>query len=246
MTLYKPQIMIADDETAFAPLAADMFLKMATGLARPLVTLPTGMTPLGLYQVLVSEHASRRDIWDQMRFIALDEYAGLPPGDERLFGNWLARACLDPLHIPNRLMFNSLADPDSEAARIEAWLKQNGPLDIAVLGLGGNGHVAFNEPGTAFAQATHAVALTPDTISANARYWGGLERVPRQGMTLGLQNLAAARQTLLLVHGAAKADILKRALNGPVTTDVPASYLQTVPHVTVIADRAAAAGLVID
>lgn len=240
MPLYKPQILIANDESAFAHLAADTFLKMAAGQARPLVTLPTGMTPLGLYQLLVSEHAARRDLWDQMRFIALDEYAGLPPDDERLFGNWLARTCLDPLHISNRLMFNSLADPDSEAVRVEAWLKQNGPLDIAVLGIGGNGHVAFNEPGTSFAQGTHAVTLTPDTISANARYWGGPDRVPRHGITLGLQNLAAARQTLLLVHGAAKADILKRALSGPVTTDVPASYLQTVPHVTVIADRAAA------
>lgn len=246
MTLHKPQILIAEDETAFARLAADTFLKMAAGRARPLVTLPTGMTPLGLYQVLVSEHAARRDLWDQMRFIALDEYAGLPPGDERLFGNWLARTCLDPLHISNRLMFNSLADPDSEAARVETWLKQNGPLDIAVLGMGGNGHVAFNEPGTPFTQGAHAVTLTPDTVSANARYWGDLARVPHHGITLGLQNLAAAGQTLLLVHGAGKAAILKRALNGPVTTDVPASYLQTVPHVTVIADRAAVAGLVLN
>ena len=117
---------------------------------------------------------------------------------------------------------------------------KNGPLDIAVLGLGSNGHIAFNEPGTSFESSVHAMALTADSIKSNARYWGNENLVPRNGMTLGLKDLAAARQTLLLVNGAAKADILKQAFQGPVTTDIPASYLQTIPHVTIIADQAAA------
>jgi glucosamine-6-phosphate deaminase len=236
-------ILIADNEQDFATLAAQKFVNVLEGLDHPLVTLPTGLTPLSFYKTLISDHANRRDLWDQMRFIALDEYAGLPAGDERLFAQWLGQALLNPLDIQTRALFDSAADPVTEATRMQKFMEQDGPLDVAVLGLGGNGHVAFNEPGTSFDQKAHVVTLTPETVNANAAYWGGVDRVPRQGITLGLADLAQARQTILLVKGTGKATILKRALQGPVTTDVPASYLQTIKNVTIIADRDAAQDL---
>lgn len=239
----KPRILIADGESAFATTAAQTFIALLESRDHPLVTLPTGMTPLGFYKALIDHHAHRRDLWDVMRFTALDEYHGLPPGDERLFGAWLARACLDPLQIINRNFFDSLNAPENEAARMDKWLRQNGPLDIAVLGLGANGHIAFNEPGTDLDTGTHVMTLTDDSIQANARYWGGADRVPRQGITLGLHDLAQARHSLLLVTGAAKAAILAQAFNGPVTPALPASYLQTVKNVTIVADRDAASAL---
>ncbi len=240
----KPRILIADSEADFASMAAREFVTLLEIHDHPLVTLPTGMTPLGFYQALIDQHSHRRDLWDVMRFTALDEYHGLSPGDERLFGAWLSRTCLDPLQISKRHFFDSMQDPVQEATRMDQWLQENGPLDIAVLGLGTNGHIAFNEPGTDFFnQGTHAMTLTEESIQANARYWGGADRVPRQGITLGLRDLAQAHHTLLLVSGAGKADILAQALGDPVSTDIPATYLQTIKNVTIVADRDAAAKL---
>ncbi len=235
------QLLLAESEDAFAKLAAQHFISLLEGMTQPLVTLPTGMTPLGFYQELVQSYSARQELWQQMRFVALDEYLGLPPADERLFGAWLARACLDPLGVPARMFFQSDADPALEVRRMQTWLAHNGPLDIAVLGLGANGHIAFNEPGTSFDTGVHVMDLTPASIEANARYWGGLARVPRRGITLGLADLARAHHTVLLVTGAGKAAVLAAALNGPLTTEIPASYLQTLKNVTIIADRDAAA-----
>lgn len=237
------RVLIADNERDFALVAAQEFISLLEISDRPLVTLPTGMTPLGFYQALIDNHSHRRDLWDGLRFVALDEYHGLCAGDERLFGAWLARACLDPLHIGSRQFFDSLNDPQAEAARMNQWLRKNGPLDIAVLGLGANGHIAFNEPGTPFGSGTHVMSLTDESIRANALYWGGIDRVPRQGVTMGLRDLACARHTLLLVSGAGKAALLAQALHGPITPDLPASYLQTIKNVTIVADRDAASAL---
>lgn len=244
MIVSNPRIVIADNQDDFARKGADEFIGLLAAYKNPLVTLPTGMTPLGFYQVLIQHYGHRRDLWDAMRFTALDEYHGLMPGDERLFGTWLARACLDPLDIKNRHFFESMSDAVSETDRMDQWLQQNGPLDIAVLGLGANGHIAFNEPGTLFESRTHVMDLTNASIQSNARYWGGDElRVPRRGITLGLHDLAQARHTMLLVTGISKADILAKALGGPVTSDLPASYLQTIKNVTIVADRDAASQL---
>lgn len=221
-------------------MAAAHFIKLLEPLQNPLITLPTGLTPLGFYQELANHYQARSDLWQQLRFVALDEYFGIAPGDERLFGAWLTRTCLDPLQIKSRMFFRSDAQAPAEAQRMQDWLNQNGPLDMAVLGLGQNGHIAFNEPHTPFESGVHLVELTEASINANALYWGGPARVPRTGMTLGLSDLAQARHTMLLVKGATKADILARALTGPVTPAIPASYLQTIKNVTIIADRDAA------
>lgn len=237
------KILIADNEADFARLSAEVFVGILESIDQPLVTLPTGLTPLGFYEELVTNHAHKRDLWEQLRFIALDEYVGLSAGDERLFAAWLARIVLDPLGIQNRILFDSAADPESEATRIQNILEREGPLDIAVLGLGANGHIGFNEPGTAFTRQTHVMTLTPDSVQSNARYWGGADRVPQQGITLGLHDMAQAHHTILLVKGAGKADILKQSLQSPVTPEIPATYLQNIKNVTIIADLDAASAL---
>lgn len=236
------RIIVAEDEQEFNLRAASLVVETLESLEKPLVTFPTGMTPLGMYRALVAEYRDR-PLWRTLRFVGLDEYAGLPPDDPRLFSLWVAKECLDPLSVPleNRMCFVSNAsDIDAEARRMNEWLLIHGPLDLAVVGIGSNGHIAFNEPGTAFESGVHALALTPESIRSNARYWGGEDHVPRHGITLGLANLAAARHTIVLASGAGKSDILARALTGPVTVDVPASYLQTISNVTILADKAAA------
>lgn len=240
------RIIVADNEQAFNRRAAALVVETLQLFNNPLVTLPTGMTPLGLYRVLVAEYRDR-PLWSNLRFVGLDEYAGLPPDDPRLFSLWVARECLDPLFVPreNRMCFVSDApDIDAEAQRMDEWLRTHGPLDLAVVGIGGNGHIAFNEPGTPHDCGVHALHLTPDSIRANARYWGGEDHVPHRAITLGLTNLAQARHTIVLASGPAKSGVLARAFTEPVTTDIPASYLQTIPNVTVLADTAAAQDMI--
>ena len=124
---------------------------------------------------------------------------------------------------------------------MEKTLVDWGGIGLQVLGLGPNGHLGFNEPGTAFDAPTRMIQLTPASIQSNARYWGGdLDAVPKQGFTLGLATLRNAENTLLLVNGPAKAHILRAALYGPVTPQVPATCLRDLPNVHVIADQEAA------
>ena len=131
-------------------------------------------------------------------------------------------------------------DPEGACRAYDRALQAAGGFDLAVLGLGPNGHLGFNEPPCGREAPTRVVSLTPQSVESNARYWGGPEQVPRRALTAGMAVLLTARRILLLAAGESKADILRRTLEGPINPDVPASYLQTVPGVTVIADRAAA------
>lgn len=239
MTDFKPTIIPTASED-FAATAADAIWDKISQIHSPLTALPTGSTPLDVYKHLLSAYGERKDVWGQVRYLSLDDYAGLEDDDERLFQNWLAREILDDSGITHRTTFNSnAADPAQETARMEQWIADNGPIDIVVLGLGTNGHIAFNEPGSSFESTTRIVPLSSETREANAAYWGGIDQVPTQAYTLGLKTLASAQHIFLLVSGAHKADILDKVLNGPITEDVPATVLRTVPNVTVIADKAA-------
>ncbi len=240
-----PTLKTAPNNVAFHTLAADIFmgaLNRAAAKNGPIrVVLPTGSTPLGLYRELIAHHAHRRDLWDWFHYVALDDYAGLAPDDRRLFSNWLARDILTPLSIPptHRTIFNSAApDPSAECARMDAQLDSNG-IDIAVLGLGTNGHIGFNEPGSAFDARTRLIHLSADSLAANAAYWGGMDHVPPTAYTLGLGHIMRARETILLVQGPHKAEILHRMLYDPISTTLPATALRQMHNVTIVADQAA-------
>jgi glucosamine-6-phosphate deaminase len=137
------------------------------------------------------------------------------------------------------IAFDPLADHKSECQRIEETVTALGGLDMAVLGLGPNGHLGFNEPGSSFDSRTRKVALAPESIVSNSSYWGSMADVPAHGLTLGLGTLREARTILVLVSGRAKADIIARLLREPISESLPASILRLCPHSTLIADRAA-------
>ena len=130
-------------------------------------------------------------------------------------------------------------DIQAECSRYNQILAEN-PVDFQVLGIGQNGHIAFNEPGTPFDSVTHEVALTESTIKANARFFDSIDEVPKSAICMGIANIMAAKEIILLAKGESKAKAIKAMVEGPVTTDVPASVLQKHPSVTVIADQAAA------
>jgi glucosamine-6-phosphate deaminase len=202
-----------------------------------MVVVPTGTTPLGLYAELATRADDGSFDPSQLTPVQLDEYLGLEPDDRRSFFRWMRRSFLEPLAIgEDRVLRLPL---DGDPARFDRTLADRGGIDLAILGLGGNGHLGFNEPPSDRDSPTRRVRLTPETLEANARYWGRIEDVPTEAVTIGLGSLLAARHILLVVQGSSKHAIVRRALEGPVGPDVPASFLQETAHVTVIVDRAA-------
>jgi glucosamine-6-phosphate deaminase len=203
----------------------------------------TGQTPMGLYEELAARHRAALLDTDGMVAIQLDEYLGLEPDDRRSLFGWMRRSFLEPLGVPDEHVIRLPLDGDLEGAcaAFDRDLDRRGGVDLAILGLGLNGHLGFNEPPSPRNAPTRAVALSPETITANARYWGGdVADVPPRAVTIGLAPLLAAREILLLVSGRGKREIVHRALEGPVGPDVPASFLQQAgTAVTVIVDRLA-------
>jgi glucosamine-6-phosphate deaminase len=170
---------------------------------------------------------------------------GVAPTDARAFHGWLRRDVLGPLAIPDERTIwlrGDVADLEAECERYELAVRAAGGIDLAILGLGANGHLGFNEPPSGPDAPTRVVDLAESSLASNARYWGGRDRVPRRALTAGMRVLLAARETVLVVTGAHKRAVLRASLEGPITADVPASYLRTTRRVRVYADRAAWAG----
>ena len=178
--------------------------------------------------------------WDRVNAYHMDEYIGLDKNAPQGFGNFLKA------HIFGLVPFKSVnyiditaTDPEKEAERYGKLLKPN-PTDIVVMGIGENGHIAFNEPGTPFGSVTHIVDLTESTIKDNSRLFKSIDEVPRQAFTMGLKNIMNAKKILILANGANKAKAVYGLVKGEVTENVPASILQLHPDCTLVCDEAAA------
>ncbi len=236
-----------DNIDDFAVISADFFSDFLQKNDNPLVILPTGFTPLPFYKEIVKRYKAGEKYLNKFKYLALDEYVGLCDGDYRSFSSWLGREILDPLSIDikDRIIFDSdAADIDKECKRIDDIVSSS-VINLAIIGIGENGHVGFNEPKSSFSSRTRKVFLHEKTIKANAEYWGGIDKVPKEAVTLGLANLKNAKNTLLLVYGKKKAKILKESFCAPVSEDVPSSYLQNQPNLTVIGDEDALAEIMI-
>lgn len=202
----------------------------------------TGGSPLPVYAAL----ADHRLDMSGVRGFALDEYVGLPAGHPESYAEVVRREVTERLHLDPANVFvpdGSAADPETAAQDYDRTIAQAGGIDVQILGIGHNGHLAFNEPGSALDSRTRVQVLTERTRRANARYFDSPNDVPERCITQGLGTILDARQLLLVVSGTDKADILREALAGPVTPACPASVLQLHAHVTVVADEAAAARL---
>lgn len=199
------------------------------------LVFPTGNTPLGLFKQLVQAKRLHSADFTYAQFVILDEYADLAPGDPRSLTGWLKRELLEPLNVS----LSHIHGFEEGVTKMESAISRLGGIDLAILGLGPNGHLAFNEPGSAFDSRTRRVELTPESITSNAVYWGGEDRVPRHGFTLGLETLAEARSLILMVSGAGKAGILEQTLNGPASPAIPAKSLRILTQAVLFADQAA-------
>jgi len=204
------------------------------------ICLPTGSTPRPVYAALPAALAASGSTTARATIVMLDEYLGLPAGHRARCDEQLRRELIDRLDPPPAAFITfdvDGGDPAEGCARMSAAIAEIGGLDLVILGLGANGHVGMNEPGTTPTAATRAVDLAPPTREAARGY--GADPPPTRGVTLGMAEILAAREIWLLVAGAHKAEILAATLEGPMTATVPASQLRAHPRLRVIADDAA-------
>lgn len=227
----------------------EMSRKAAAILAAQVVQKPdcvlglaTGSTPIGTYKNLIDWCKSGDLDFSQVKSVNLDEYVGLEPTHDQSYRYFMQSNLFDHINIDvaNTNVPNGMAaDPAAACAEYDEIINSMGGVDIQVLGMGHNGHIAFNEPADYFPMGTHVVELQESTINANSRFFASADEVPRKAMTMGIGNIMAAKQILVVVNGEAKADIVKKAFTGPVTPMVPASILQMHPNVIVVGDKAA-------
>lgn len=198
----------------------------------------TGSTPVDTYCELVA----RGGLGPTTLLAQLDEYVGLPVDHPQRYVNVLRRQLLEPLGLPDTALLGPDVDAVDLAAAAVAYeqrLAAAGGVDLQVLGIGRNGHIGFNEPGTPFDSRTRVTYLAASTRADNARFFGSVDEVPAQVVTQGIATVLGARALLLLAVGAAKAPAIAAMIDGPRTTDVPASALVDHPRLTIVADRAA-------
>lgn len=206
------------------------------------IVVPTGRTPLGLYRELAHRREAGALDVSAATIFQLDEYLGIGHEDRRTLFGWMDRSFLSPLAIPGTHVVRLPTEGDIEAACAahDREVRARGGYGLAILGLGMNGHLGFNEPPAGPDAPTREVMLSAASIASNAGYWGGEpDDVPRRAVTIGLGPLLAARKILLLVAGAEKRSTVHRMLHGPATPEVPASFLRQAGDVTIVLDEAA-------
>ena len=230
------------DYDAMSRRAANIISAQVVYKPNCVLGLATGGTPVGLYQQLVERYKKGDLSFAETRSVNLDEYLGLSPHHEQSYRYFMQTNLFDHIDIKpeNTHVLNGLAkDPAAECTAYDQLIRDLGGIDLQLLGMGHNGHIAFNEPGDDFGLETHLVDLTESTIQANARFFDDISEVPRQALSMGIKSIMNARRILMVVNGEAKADTLYKAFCGPVTQDVPASVLQLHPDVTLVGDKAA-------
>lgn len=204
--------------------------------------LATGSSPIGTYQQLIKWHKKGDLDFGQVRTVNLDEYVGLAPVDSQSYYCFMRRNFFDYVNIypaNTNIPYGLNLNAQDECSRYDETIRQLGGIDLQLLGLGPNGHIGFNEPADFFTKGTHKVALSDTTVQANKRFFEKEEDVPRFAYTMGICDIMQAKRVVMVVSGAAKAEIVKTAFFGPVTPMCPASILQLHTDFTLVADEEA-------
>jgi glucosamine-6-phosphate deaminase len=241
------EVVIHESTEHLASLAAGAIEALVRRTPDAVLGLATGSSPLAVYDDLVRRHTENGLSFARARAFMLDEYVGLPVEHPERYRNVILRDLvervdLDPASVHS---LDGLADDLVGAcARYEQDIVEAGGVDIQILGLGTDGHVAFNEPGSSLASRTRIKTLTQQTLLDNARFFDGdIDAVPRHVLTQGLGTVMAAKHLIVMADGHRKAQAVHHVVEGPVTAMWPGSVLQLHPHVTVLIDEAAASRL---
>jgi len=233
------RIISTDYKSEMGREGARLFAEQIRSKPTSVLGLATGETPRELYTVLVELYDKGELDFSDITTFNLDEYVGLPATHDQSYRYYMQDALFDKVNLcPDRChVLNGMApDLAAECRAYDQLIKECGGIDMQLLGIGVNGHIAFNEPDDQFVQWTHEVQLTPSTIEVNSQYFDTPDQMPTSALTMGVNSIFQAEKIVLIASGKSKADILRQAFFGPVTPAVPASILQMHKDVTLIAD----------
>lgn len=236
------KIIKVKDYEQLSNTAAKFIIERVKNKPNIVLGLATGGTPEGTYKNVIQDHQQNGTSYEQVATFNLDEYIGLPGSDKNSYRYYMNEHLFNHInvkkentHIPN----GEVSNVNQECEDYEGRIQQIGGIDLQILGIGENGHIGFNEPGTAFNSRTHVIGLTEETRQANARYFSSIESVPTHAITMGIGTIMEAKEIVLLASGEKKREAMKKLILGEVTEEFPASILQKHKNVTIIADEAA-------
>jgi glucosamine-6-phosphate deaminase len=233
------QLVTANNYEHMSQLGADLIVEQLLQNPRSVLGLATGGTPLGVYQRLREQDKS---LFAHVTTFNLDEYIGISPQHPNSYRTYMRQELFDVVGMPEQRSFlpdGNVDDVYSACLNYERLILGHGGIDLQLLGIGTNGHIGFNEPGTPFDSQTRKVELKEETRLANRRYFHRLEDVPTHAITMGIGTILRSKKIVLLASGASKREALRLLLSGESTLDIPATSLNAHDCVTIIADREA-------
>ncbi|UQD53358.1 glucosamine-6-phosphate deaminase [Bacillus methanolicus] len=235
-------ILRADNYDQLSKIAASKIIEKVRANPKATIGLATGSTPIGVYKLLIEDHKTNGTTYKQVSTVNLDEYIGISRDDPNSYHYFMREQLFNHIDIPLEQTYipNGMAeDLLLECTRFESVIHELGGVDVQLLGIGQNGHIGFNEPGTSFKSRTHVVTLAESTRKANSRFFPSLDDVPTHAITMGIATIMDSKEIILLASGASKAKAIARLVHGEVDEDFPASALKLHKNVTIIADIAA-------
>jgi len=240
------EVIIKDNYEELSKFAAQFIAEQINKKPDTVLGLATGGTPLGTYKELINLHKENKVDFSQVVSFNLDEYVGLPIEHSQSYYYFMNENFFKHINIKpeNWYLPDGMAkDIPQTCKEYEKKIKEHGGIDLQLLGIGGNGHIAFNEPGSSLASRTRVKTLTEKTIKDNSRFFKSIDEVPRYAITMGNGTIMDSKAILLLASGDNKSDAIVKTVEGPITSMVPASIVQLHPRVTIAVDRDAASKL---
>lgn len=239
-------VLVEEDYQAMSKKAAQMVASLVRKKPDCVVGFATGSTPLGLYKELIRMHKEEGLDFSKITTFNLDEYVGLPPSHEQSYHYFMWENLFKHINVQERhvhVPMGMAGDIDAHCEWYEQEIREAGGIDLQILGIGANGHIAFNEPGSSLGSRTRIKTLTEKTVRDNARFFSSEEEVPKYAITMGVGTIMEARQLLLLANGPGKADAIQATVEGPIMAKYPATIVQLHRFATVIVDKEAASKL---
>ncbi len=233
------RVIICENYEEVSRRAAEIISRQVRDKPRCVIGLATGSTPMGAYRHLVKMHEEESLDFSNVTTFNLDEYLGLPPDHPQSYHYFMWNNLFDGIEIPAKntnIPDGQADDLTAECEEYERKIRDAGGIDLQLLGLGRDGHVGFNEPGSSLGSRTRIKALAPETINDNSRFFGSEEEVPRLAITMGVGTIMDSMRILILASGEHKAEAVRSTVEGPITAGVPASALQLHPRVTLVLD----------
>lgn len=237
------KLIITKNYEELSKVAAEEFAKIVIEKPSAVLGLATGGSPVGMYKELIRKCENKELDFSNCTSINLDEYIGLNPEHEQSYRNFMNTNLFNHININKAKTFvpNGLAENlEEECKNYDRKIEELGGIDVQLLGIGNNGHIAFNEPGETLSAGTHIISLTESTIEANARFFDSADEVPRMALTMGLGGIMKAKKIILIASGEGKAEAIQGLFSGKITTENPATMLQMHRDVVVVVDEAAA------